>query len=61
LEDPFKYQDNSSKIPAGVTFADTTDPAGGKVSEVKIWAGWLTGVRNSKDFVINTLWPFDKK
>jgi len=61
LEDPYRYQENSSKVPAGVTFADTTDPSGGSVSEVRVWAGWLTGVKHTKDFVVDTLWPFNKK
>jgi len=61
MKDPRKYQSNSTKIPASVTFADNTDPSGGNVSEVRFWAGWLTGIKNSKDFVIDALWPFGKK
>ena len=59
-----KYQQNSTKLPANITFTDTTiDPLyppsrhGELHSEVRIWAGFLSGIRKSKNFVICTLLP----
>jgi hypothetical protein len=62
LSDP-KYWYNSTKIPATISFVDTTcnpdNPATcqGSVSEPKIWAGFLSGIKKSKNFVICSLLP----
>ena len=67
-----KYQKNSTKIPYSYSFSDETcdyeiDEFGnlipgpscfGTVTEPKVWAGFLSGVKNAKDFVINSLNPF---
>jgi len=59
LKDPVKYQENSTQIPASISFSDTTAPTGGTANNntLKIWAGFLSGIRNSKNFVIDTLLP----
>lgn len=67
-----KYQNNSTKVPYSYSFSDETcdyeiDEFGnlipgpscfGSVTEPKVWAGFLSGVKNAKDFVINSLNPF---
>lgn len=53
-----KYQQNSTKIPYTWNFVDTTIPvAGGHITEPPVWAGFLSGIKKSKNFVICSLLP----
>ena len=53
-----KYQQNSTKLPYIWSFTDTTIPvAGGHITEPPVWAGFLSGIKKSKNFVICSLLP----